>query len=141
MKVDDALLFGVGVGAIAVGDVDGIGAVDFGAVVSVGDVYSFGYVDTICGVSIGGVDGGGGVDVNEGGNDDRAHLSPRGDIWQSQAQPHNTANLCNVSSSSTVALIVNSSYIITTATILFQNALKYIKMENLGDELFLHVRK
>ena len=57
MKVDDALLFGVGVGAIAVGDVDGIGAVDFGAVVSVGDVYSFGYVDTICGVSIGGVDG------------------------------------------------------------------------------------
>ena len=98
MKVDDALLFGVGVGAIAVGDVDGIGAVDFGAVVSVGDVYSFGYVDTICGVSIGGVDGGGGVDVNEGGNDDRAHLSPRGDIWQSQAQPHNTANLCNLSS-------------------------------------------
>ena len=106
MKVDDALLFGVGVGAIAVGDVDGIGTVDFGAVVSVGDVYSFGYVDTICGVSIGGVDGGGGVDVNEGGNDDRAHLSPRGDIWQSQAQPHNTANLCNVSSSSAVALIV-----------------------------------
>ena len=53
MKVDDALLFGVGVGAIAVGDVDGIGAVDFGAVVSVGDVYSFGYVDNICGVSIG----------------------------------------------------------------------------------------
>ena len=61
-------LDGVGVGAVAVDNVDGTGAVDVGAVVSVGDVYSFGYVGNICGVSVGGVDGGGGVDVNEGGN-------------------------------------------------------------------------